>query len=79
MKQLRRRKWTNRLKTFGRFELADVKTALEANNFEVFFSGKKGGCLHKIVLEDLIPTIKAQDRILGRLHDVYRSRAFTKS
>ena len=46
------------IENFWQIRLADVKTALEANNFEVFLRS--------------YPTIKAQDHILGRLHDVYR-------
>jgi hypothetical protein len=58
------------IENFWQIRLADVKTALEANNFEVFLAQKKedvhkGGSYSKI---------KAQNRILGRLHDVYRVR-----
>lgn len=42
---------------FWQIRLADVKTALEANNFEAFLAEKKED-VHKIVLEDLIPQLK---------------------
>jgi L-lactate utilization protein LutB len=45
------------VENFWRIRLADVKAALEANNFEVFLAGKKED-VHKIVLEDLIPQLK---------------------
>jgi L-lactate utilization protein LutB len=45
------------IENFWQIRLADVKTALEANNFEVFLAQKKED-VHKIVLEDLIPQLK---------------------
>jgi hypothetical protein len=45
------------IENFWQIRLADVKTALEANNFEVFLAEKKED-VHKIVLEDLIPQLK---------------------
>jgi L-lactate utilization protein LutB len=45
------------IENFWQIRLADVKTALEANNFEVFLAGKKED-VHKIVLEDLMPQLK---------------------
>ena len=42
---------------FWQVRLADVKTALEANNFEVFIAEQKKDA-DKIVLEDIIPQIK---------------------
>jgi hypothetical protein len=45
------------IENFWQIRLADVKTALEANNFEVFLAEKQAD-VHKIVLEDLIPQLK---------------------
>jgi len=45
------------VENFWRIRLADVKAALEANNFEVFLAEKSEDS-HKIVLEDLIPKLK---------------------
>ena len=45
------------IENFWQLRLADVKTALEANNFEVFLAEKRED-VHKIVLEDLIPQLK---------------------
>ena len=47
------------IENFWQIRLADVKTALEANNFEVLLAQKKED-VHKIVLEDLIPQLKPQ-------------------
>ncbi len=44
------------IENFWQIRLADVKTALEANNFEVFLAEKKED-VHKIVLEELIPQL----------------------
>lgn len=46
----------NPIESFWQIRLADVKTALEANNFDVFMAEKRAD-LHKIVLEDLIPKL----------------------
>jgi hypothetical protein len=45
------------IENFWQLRLADVKAALEANNFEVFIAEKKED-VPKIVLEDLIPQLK---------------------
>ena len=45
------------IENFWRIRLADVKAALEANNFEVFLAEKSEDA-HKIVLEDIIPQLK---------------------
>ena len=42
---------------FWKQRLADLKTALESNNFEVFLAEKKEDAFH-LVLKDLIPRIK---------------------
>ena len=47
------------IENFWQIRLADVKTALEANNLEVFLAEKEED-VHKIVLEDLIPQLKPQ-------------------
>ena len=47
------------IENFWQIRLADVKAALEANNFEVFLAEKSQDA-HKIVLEDLIPQLKPQ-------------------
>ena len=47
------------IENFWQIRLADVKKALEANNFEVFLAEKKED-VHKIVLENLIPQLKPQ-------------------
>ena len=44
------------VENFWRIRLADVKKALEANNFEVYLAGKTEDA-HKIVLDDLIPQL----------------------
>ena len=44
------------IENFWQIRLADVKTALEANNFEVFLADDKEEA-HKIVLKDLIPQL----------------------
>ena len=43
--------WTKRL--------ADLKTALESNNFEVFLADDKDGA-YKVVLDEIIPPLKAK-------------------
>lgn len=45
------------IENFWQIRLAEVKTALEANNFEVFLADKKEGA-QKIVLNELIPQLK---------------------
>ena len=45
------------IENFWQIRLADVKTALEANNFEVYLAEKKED-VHKIVLEELISQLK---------------------
>ncbi len=45
------------IENFWQIRLADVKTALEANNFEVFLAPNKEDA-YKIVLQDLIPRLK---------------------
>ncbi len=44
------------IENFWQIRLAEVKAALEANNFEVFLAEKKEDA-YKIVLEDLIPRL----------------------
>ena len=44
------------IENFWQIRLAEVKAALEANNFEVFLAEKKKDA-YKIVLEDLIPRL----------------------
>ena len=44
------------IEKFWQIRLAEVKTALENNNFEVFLANDKEDA-HKIVLEDLIPQL----------------------
>ena len=39
--------------------LTDLKAALESNNFEVFLADDKN-MAHKIVLDEIIPTLKAK-------------------
>ena len=45
------------IENFWQIRLADVKTALEANNFEVFVAQQQRD-VDKVVLEDLIPQLK---------------------
>ena len=47
------------VENFWQIRLAEMKTALEANNFDVFIAESKTDA-HKIVLEDLIPQLKPQ-------------------
>jgi L-lactate utilization protein LutB len=45
------------IENFWRIRLAEVKAALEANNFEVFLAQTEAD-VHQIVLEELIPRLK---------------------
>jgi L-lactate utilization protein LutB len=45
------------IENFWQIRLAEVKAALEANNFEVFLAQTEAD-VHQIVLEDLIPRLK---------------------
>ena len=47
------------IKNFWQIRLAEMKTTLEANNFDVFIAENKADA-HKIVLEDLVPRLKPQ-------------------
>lgn len=49
----------NPIGNFWQIRLADVKTALEDNNFEVFLA-EKNEDVHEIVLQELIPQLKPQ-------------------
>jgi L-lactate utilization protein LutB len=47
------------IKNYWEKRLTDLKAALESNNFEVFLADDKN-MAHKIVLDEIIPTLKAK-------------------